>query len=100
MLRFLLTRVSLVIPTFIGVTLLTFTLIRIAPGDPVLLMAGERGMDPVRYAAARAEMRLDQPILVQYGYYMASVLRGDLGRSVVTREPVLSEFLALFPATI
>jgi dipeptide transport system permease protein len=100
MLRFLLTRVSLVIPTFIGVTLLTFTLIRLAPGDPVLLMAGERGMDPVRYAAARAELHLDEPILVQYGYYMASVLRGDLGRSVVTREPVLSEFFALFPATI
>jgi dipeptide transport system permease protein len=98
--RFLLTRAGLVIPTFVGVTLLTFALIRLAPGDPVLLMAGERGMDPVRYAAARAELGLDRPLLEQYAIYMADVLRGDLGKSVVTREPVLKEFLALFPATI
>ena len=100
MIRFLLTRAGLVIPTFVGVTLLTFALIRLAPGDPVLLMAGERGMDPVRYAAARAELGLDRPLLEQYAIYMADVLRGDLGKSVVTREPVLKEFLALFPATI
>jgi dipeptide transport system permease protein len=100
MLRFLLTRASLVIPTFFGVTLLTFALIRLAPGDPVLIMAGERGIDPVRYAQLRAEMGLDEPILVQYGIYIADVLKGDLGRSIVTRESVFSEFLALFPATI
>ena len=57
-------------------------------------------MDPVRYAAARAELGLDRPLLEQYAIYMADVLRGDLGKSVVTREPVLKEFLALFPATI
>jgi dipeptide transport system permease protein len=100
MLRFILTRASLVIPTFIGVTLLTFALIRLAPGDPVLLMAGERGIDPVRYARLRAELHLDDPLLLQYAYYMADVLRGDFGRSIVTREPVIREFLALFPATI
>jgi dipeptide transport system permease protein len=100
MLRFILTRASLVIPTFIGVTLLTFALIRLAPGDPVLLMAGERGIDPVRYAMLRGELHLDDPLLVQYGYYMADVLRGDFGKSIVTREPVIREFLALFPATI
>jgi dipeptide transport system permease protein len=100
MLRFILTRASLVIPTFLGVTLLTFALIRLAPGDPVLLMAGERGMDPVRYAAMKAELGLDKPLLVQYVHYMGDVLHGDLGRSIITREPVLHEFLTLFPATI
>jgi dipeptide transport system permease protein len=100
MLRFILTRASLVIPTFFGVTLLTFALIRLAPGDPVLLMAGERGMDPVRYAAMKAELGLDKPLLVQYVHYMGDVLHGDLGRSIITREPVLHEFLTLFPATI
>ena len=100
MLRFILTRLSLVIPTFIGVTLLTFSLIRLAPGDPVLLMAGERGIDPVRYAQYRAELGLDQPILVQYRIYMGDVLTGNFGRSIVTRAPVLEEFRALFPATI
>jgi dipeptide transport system permease protein len=82
------------------VTLLTFALIRLAPGDPVLLMAGERGMDPVRYAAMKAELGLDKPLLVQYVHYMGDVLHGDLGRSIITREPVLHEFLTLFPATI
>ncbi|MGQ0662775.1 MAG: ABC transporter permease subunit [Pseudomonadota bacterium] len=100
MLRFLLTRVGLIAPTFVGVTLLTFALIRLAPGDPVLLLAGERGIDPVRYAALRAELGLDRPLLVQYAFYMADVLKGDLGRSISTREPVLGEFLTLFPATI
>ena len=100
MLRFILTRASLVIPTFLGVTLLTFALIRLAPGDPVLLMAGERGIDPVRYAMLRGELHLDDPLLVQYGYYMADVLRGDLGKSIITREPVFREFITLFPATI
>jgi len=98
--RFVLTRAGLVIPTFIGVTLLTFALIRLAPGDPVLLLAGERGIDAVRYARLRAELGLDQPLLVQYAYYMAGVLKGDLGKSIITREPVLQEFLTLFPATI
>ena len=100
MLRFVLTRVTLVLPTFIGVTLLTFALIRLVPGDPILLMAGERGMDPARYAALRAELGLDRPLLVQYVIYMSDVIQGDLGKSIITREPVLQEFITLFPATI
>ncbi len=100
MLRFLFTRVSLVIPTFVGVTLLTFFLIRLIPGDPIELLVGERGIDPVRHAALRADLGLDQHLLVQYGTYIVDVIQGDLGRSIVTKQPVLSEFLTLFPATI
>ncbi|HSE78721.1 MAG TPA: ABC transporter permease subunit [Alphaproteobacteria bacterium] len=100
MLRFLLTRVSLIIPTFIGVTLLTFAMIRLVPGDPILLMAGERGMEEERYNQLKAELGLDKPILVQYGYYLADLAHGDLGKSIITREPVLKEFLSLFPATV
>ncbi len=100
MFRFFLTRFGLVVPTFFGVTLLTFALIRLVPGDPVLLLAGERGIDPVRYAMLRAELGLDKPLLTQYGIYIVDVLKGDLGRSIITREPVLHEFLTLFPATI
>jgi len=100
MIRFLLTRVSLVIPTFFGVTLLTFALIRLVPGDPIELRVGERGIDPARHAALRAELGLDRPVLEQYGLYIVDVLQGDLGKSVVTRKPVLEEFLTLFPATI
>ena len=70
------------------------------PGDPIETMAGERGVDPVRHAELLREYGLDQPLLVQYGRYIGRVLRGDLGRSIVTREPVVTEFAALFPATV
>jgi dipeptide transport system permease protein len=100
MLRFILTRVSLIIPTFIGITLLTFFLIRLVPGDPIETMAGERGIDATRHEQLRKEFGFDRPIIVQYGIYIARVLQGDLGKSIVTRESVLSEFSALFPATI
>ena len=100
MLRFILTRVSLIIPTFLGITLLAFFLIRLVPGDPIETLAGERGIDPVRHEQLRKEYGLDQPILVQYGIYLSRVVQGDLGKSMITQEPVLSEFSTLFPATI
>jgi dipeptide transport system permease protein len=100
MLRFLLTRLSLIIPTFFGMTVLAFVLIRLVPGDPIETMAGERGIDAVRHAALLKEYGFDQPVWVQYGIYIGRVLRGDLGKSIVTQEPVIREFLALFPATI
>ncbi len=100
MLRFLLTRLSLIVPTFLGVTLLTFAMIRLVPGDPILLMAGERGMDDARYQQLMAEMGFDKPILVQYGTYLSDMAHGDFGKSIISREPVLTEFLTLFPATV
>ena len=100
MLRFLLTRVTLIIPTFVGMTLLAFFLIRLVPGDPIEAMAGERGIDAARHEQLLKEYGFDKPMLVQYGIYMGRVLHGDLGKSIVTQAPVLSEFLALFPATI
>jgi dipeptide transport system permease protein len=100
MLRFLFTKVSLIIPTFFGVTLLTFAMIRLIPGDPIELMAGERGVTPERHAVLAAQYGFDRPILEQYAVYIADVLQGDLGKSIVTKKPVLSEFLTLFPATI
>jgi len=100
MFRFLLTRVSLIIPTFIGVTLLSFSLVRLVPGDPIELLAGERGIDPVRHAALRAQLGLDKPLLEQYWIYIQNVLQGDLGNSIVTKSSVVGEFLTLFPATI
>lgn len=100
MFSFILKRIGVVIPTFIGVTLLTFSLIRLIPGDPVELMAGERGIDPVRHAELLAKMGLDQPLLLQYWHYLTGIFQGDLGTSIVTREPVIREFFTLFPATL
>jgi dipeptide transport system permease protein len=100
MLRFILTRLSLVVPTFFGMTLLAFFLIRLVPGDPIETMAGERGIDATRHAQLLKDYGLDQPVLVQYGIYIGRVLHGDLGKSMITQSPVIKEFLALFPATI
>ncbi len=100
MLRFIFTRFSLIIPTFLGMTLLAFFLIRMVPGDPIETLAGERGIDPIRHAQLLKEFGLDQPVLVQYGRYIGKVLQGDLGKSLITQAPVLEEFTALFPATI
>ncbi|MBL8704013.1 MAG: ABC transporter permease subunit [Rhodospirillales bacterium] len=100
MLRFVLTRLSLIVPTFLGVTLLTFAMIRLIPGDPILLLFGERSVDDAVYNQMKADLGLDKPILVQYGYYLWDLAQGDFGTSIVTRTPVLSEFLALFPATV
>ena len=100
MIRFLLTRFSLIIPTFIGMTLVAFFLIRMVPGDPIETLAGERGIDAERHAQLLKEYGLDRPVIVQYGAYIAKVLQGDLGTSLITHAPVLEEFKALFPATI
>jgi len=100
MFRFILTRLSLIIPTFIGMTLLAFFLIRLVPGDPIETMAGERGIDAARHAQLLKEFGLDKPVLAQYGIYIGRVLNGDLGKSIITQEPVIREFFALFPATV
>jgi dipeptide transport system permease protein len=100
MLRFVLTRFSLIIPTFFGMTLLAFFLIRLVPGDPIETLAGERGIDEVRHAQLLKEYGLDKPLLTQYGIYITKVLHGDLGKSIITQAPVLKEFATLFPATI
>jgi dipeptide transport system permease protein len=100
MLKFLLRRIALVVPTFIGVTLLAFALIHLIPGDPVENLSGERGMDPARRARLLHDYGLDRPLAVQYASYVGDVLRGNLGVSLTTHEPVGREFLTLFPATV
>ena len=100
MFAFILRRVALIIPTFIGVTLLAFALIHLIPGDPVENLSGERGMDLERRARLLHEFGLDKPLPLQYVEYVGQVVKGDLGTSLTTHEPVLTEFLTLFPATV
>lgn len=100
MFGFLLRRIGLIIPTFLGVTIAAFAFIRILPGDPVLLMAGERGLSPERHAELLAQLGFDRPIYEQYFDYLLSALSGDLGNSLVTKNPVWDEFFTLFPATL
>ena len=100
MLAFILRKIFTVIPTFFGITLVAFTLIRLVPGDPIEVMVGERKLDPEIHAAMMHRMGLDQPLYLQYFKYVKDLLHGDLGTSLVTREPVVNEFFALFPATV
>jgi dipeptide transport system permease protein len=100
MLRFVIQRVALTLPIFLALIALTFFALRLVPGDPIEVRRGERGISPERLAELRHEMGLDQPLLKQFWDYLLQVLHGDFGVSVVTHEPVLREFLTLFPATI
>ncbi len=100
MLAFFLRRAALIVPTFVGVTLLAFALIHLIPGDPVENLSGERGMDPARRERLLREFGLDRPLPQQYVDYIGHVARGDLGTSLTTHEPVLGEFATLFPATV
>lgn len=100
MTRFLLLRLAQVIPAFIGVSLIAFAFIRLVPGDPIEVLAGERGISPERHAALMAKFGYDRPLYEQYLNYLYQLAQGDLGNSLVTRQPVLSEFASLFPATL
>jgi dipeptide transport system permease protein len=100
MVAFVLRRLALIVPTFLGITLVAFALIHLIPGDPVENLSGERGMEPARRARLLREFGLDAPLPVQYGRYLVQLAHGDLGRSLTTHEPVLHEFATLFPATV
>jgi dipeptide transport system permease protein len=100
MLRFLIARLGVLIPTFLGVTIAAFALIRLVPGDPIELLVGERGLSLERHAQLQAQFGFDRPLWQQYLFYLGDLAQGDLGRSIVTRQPILQEFLNLFPATV
>jgi len=100
MLRYLLKRLALTIPTFVALMFLTFVAIRLVPGDPVEVRVGERGISPERLAYFRHELGLDQPVWKQFFDYMWQLLHGDFGTSLASNAKVASEFAALFPATI
>ncbi|MFC0226095.1 dipeptide ABC transporter permease DppB [Serratia aquatilis] len=100
MLQFILRRLGLVIPTFIGITLLTFAFVHMIPGDPVTIMAGERGISAERHAQLMTEMGLDKPLYQQYFNYVTNVLHGDLGTSLKSRISVWEEFVPRFQATL
>jgi peptide/nickel transport system permease protein len=97
--RHLAARLLLLIPTLAGVLAVTFLLLYVAPGDPVQAMVGERA-DAETIARLRADLRLDDPVPVQFAHYAGGVLRGDLGRSYITRRPIKDDLLSRFPWTL
>lgn len=99
MLAYIARRILLFVPLVLGVATVSFFLVYVLPGDPVLSMVGER-YDEETIAALRREMRLDRPVYVQYAHYIAGVARLDFGRSYVTGEPVGPSLLKRFPYTL
>lgn len=92
-------RLLLVIPVLLGVSVFTFILFFIVPGDPVLAVVGERA-NPETIERIRSELGLDQPLPIQYVTWVGKALKGDLGRSFLTRRPITDSIKARFPVTI
>ena len=88
-----------VLLTLLGLLLATFLIARVVPIDPVLAVVGDRASAET-YARARSELGLDEPLYVQFYRYLRLVLAGDLGRSVLTRNPVVEDIARFLPATI
>ncbi|MCL2883195.1 MAG: ABC transporter permease [Coriobacteriia bacterium] len=97
--RYIVKRVLQFIPVFIGVTIILFAMRSIVPGDPVKMIAGERALAPTVYEKIVQDNHLDQPLIVQYGYYLAGLLHGDLGHSYQKGQDVLTIFANKFPYT-
>ncbi|WP_323005458.1 ABC transporter permease [Pseudorhodobacter sp.] len=91
--------VATVTLTFLGLMAITFSIGRVIPIDPVLAVVGDRATAAV-YEAARVEMGLDRPVLVQFGSYVVDVLHGDFGKSVSTGKLVSDDLIRYFPATL
>ena len=100
MLRYLLRRLALTVPTFVALMFVTFVAIRMVPGDPVEVRVGERGISAERLAQFRHELGLDQSVGKQFVDYIVQLLHGDFGTSLSTNQKVLTEFATLFPATL
>jgi peptide/nickel transport system permease protein len=96
---FLLRRLALVVPTLFGVTLISFFLTYLLPGNPAIVQAGPFAT-PEFIREVEQRMGLDQPVWVQYGRYVSGLFRGDLGESTSTGRPVLEDFVQRLPATL
>lgn len=96
---YFLRRILLIIPLLIGLSMLTFFISRVLPGDPVGLAAGPQATPAIK-EALRQQFGLDQPLPLQYLNYMAKVIQGDWGISLYSRREVLSDLRTYFPATL
>ena len=96
---FTLRRLLAMVPTLVGVTLLTFLFSVAIPGDPARLMVGDHASQET-LERVRKDLGLDQPVMVRYGRFLAGLVRGDLGKSLRTRRPITAELGERLPATL
>jgi peptide/nickel transport system permease protein len=100
MVRYIIRRILFLIPVLVGVAFCVFTLLYLTPGDPARMVLGEMATEQA-IQEFRARVGLDQPFLVQFANYIyKAVTQGDIGRSYVTKRPVMQEILTVFPATL
>ena len=99
MFQFLIKRLATIAPTLVFVSMLIFGLQQLLPGDPAVILAGEE-RDPNVVAYLHQKLHLDDPLPVRYAYWVGGVLRGDLGESVRTQQPVLDLVVQKLPVTI
>jgi len=92
-------RLASLLTVIFGVLLLTFLLIHLVPGDPVDVMLGESANMADR-AALRADLGLNQPLIQQFGHYVAKLMQGDFGQSIHTHTPIVELIKARYPATV
>jgi len=92
-------RILLLIPILIGISIVTFAITHIIPGDPLYILLSPYATEE-DVQNARVELGLDQPLYVQYGIYLKDVLHGDLGYAYRTRNPVMDDIAQRFPATL
>lgn len=98
MIRYIAQRLLMLIPVLLGISLVTFAMLRLIPGDPCRVMLGERATAEM-CADFNRRMGLDEPIYVQYIRYLGNILRGDLGTSIKTGQPVVRELAERLPVT-
>jgi peptide/nickel transport system permease protein len=99
LLALLLRRLAWFVPTLLGLLVITFTVSRIIPGDPVALIAGDTAT-PAQVEALRRQLGLDRPLPVQFVGYVGALLRGDMGTSLYTTRPIADDLRSRLPATI
>ena len=97
--RYLVKRLLAAIPVLLGVSVVVFAMLHLVPGDPVKMMLSEFQTSPEQIARLRAQLHLDDPLPQQFGRFLWNALHGDLGYSVRTRRPVLTEILENLPST-
>ncbi|MGM0602770.1 MAG: ABC transporter permease [Bacillota bacterium] len=99
MLNYIIKRLLALIPILIGVAVIVFLIVHLIPGDPAQTMLGERATD-AQLERLRESMGLNDPLYIQFWRYVKDLFRGDLGRSIMSNNPVMSELKVRFPATL
>jgi ABC-type dipeptide/oligopeptide/nickel transport system permease component len=99
LISYIIKRLLWAIPTLLGVSVLVFSMVHLAPGDPALVMLGEHA-NKEAVDALREQMGLNKPLLEQYFLFISNAVQGDFGMSIISGEPVIDEFADRFPATV